>query len=383
MSRGNHQVILCERGIRTFETATRNTLDLSAVPVLKQLTHLPVVVDPSHGVGKWDLVAPMAKAAVAAGADGLLIEVHTNPEEAMSDGEQSLKPDAFRMLMEELRPIAILGVGLIGASFALALKKRALCGSIAGFGRNESNLLRARERGVIDLFDLDPARASADADLVLFAMHVGSFTETARRIAATLKTGAVVTDVGSVKGNLVYEMQSIVSPQASFVGAHPIAGGERSGIEKADADLFDGRRCIITPTDATDGAAMETMVTLWRFLGAEVVTMGPSEHDRVLGAVSHLPHIIAYEMVNAADEINESYLGYSGTGFRDVTRIASSSPELWRDVCMLNRDNLIHFLDLFIGRLEAVRGYMVSADAESLQEEFRKAKMLRDGLGQD
>ena len=106
MSRGNHQVILCERGIRTFETATRNTLDLSAVPLLKQLTHLPVVVDPSHGVGKWDLVAPMAKAAVAAGADGLLIEVHTNPEEAMSDGEQSLKTDAFKKLMEELRPIA-------------------------------------------------------------------------------------------------------------------------------------------------------------------------------------------------------------------------------------------------------------------------------------
>ena len=106
MSRGNHQVILCERGIRTFETATRNTLDLSAVPLLKQLTHLPVVVDPSHGVGKWDLVAPMAKAAVAAGADGLLIEVHTNPEEAMSDGEQSLKPDAFMKLMQELKPIA-------------------------------------------------------------------------------------------------------------------------------------------------------------------------------------------------------------------------------------------------------------------------------------
>lgn len=106
MSKGNHQVILCERGIRTFETATRNTLDLSAVPVLKQLTHLPVVVDPSHGVGKWDLVAPMAKAAVAAGADGILIEVHPNPEEAMSDGEQSLKPDAFRKLMDELRPIA-------------------------------------------------------------------------------------------------------------------------------------------------------------------------------------------------------------------------------------------------------------------------------------
>lgn len=281
------------------------------------------------------------------------------------------------------KKVSILGVGLIGASFALAVKKRGLCGSVTGFGRNESNLVKAKDRGVIDSFDLDPVKASADSDLVLFAMHAGSFRETAKRIAGSLKKGTIVTDVGSVKGSLVREMEDIVSPDASFVGAHPIAGGEKSGIETADAELFKGRRCIITPTGKTDKAAMEMLVSLWQSLGAEVVTMSPEEHDRVLGAVSHLPHILAYEMVNAAAEIDESFLKYSGTGFRDITRIASSSPELWRDVCMLNRENLIHFIDVFMRRIEAVRGYMVSADADALEEEFRKAKTLRDGLGQD
>jgi prephenate dehydrogenase len=279
--------------------------------------------------------------------------------------------------------VAILGVGLLGASFSLALKKRGLCDKVTGFGRNESSLAAAKQRGVIDSFYLDPVKASADSDLVLFAMHVGSFARTAEKIAGSLKKGAIVTDVGSVKGSLVYEMETILSGRASFVGGHPIAGGEKSGIEGADAGLFEGRRCIITPTGSTDKAAMDRVVSLWRSLGADVDTMSPEEHDRVLGAVSHLPHILAYEMVNAADEIGESFLKYSGTGFRDVTRIASSSPELWRDVCMLNRENLIHFIDVLMRRIEAVRGYMVSADADSLEEEFRKAKALRDGLGQD
>jgi prephenate dehydrogenase len=279
--------------------------------------------------------------------------------------------------------VSILGVGLIGASFALAMRKRALCGSISGFGRNESNLVKAKQRGVIDSFDLDPVKAVSGSDLVLFAMHAGSFAEIAKTIAGSLKKGTIVTDVGSVKGGLVYEMENILSPNAFFVGGHPIAGGEKSGIEAAAVELFEGRRCIITPTAKTDEAAMGTMVTLWQSLGAEVVSMSPEEHDRVLGAVSHLPHIVAYEIVNAAGEIDGSCLKYSGTGFRDVTRIASGSPELWRDVCMLNRENLTYFIDVFIRRMEAVRGYLAGGDANALQEEFRKAKMLRDGLGQD
>lgn len=279
--------------------------------------------------------------------------------------------------------VTILGVGLIGASFALAMKKRGLCGSISGFGRKESNLLRARQRGIIDSFELDPGNASAGSDLIVFSLPVGSFGETAKRIAGVLKEGALVTDVGSVKGGLVHELQETLSPRASFVGAHPIAGGEKSGIDTADADLFEGQRCIITPTEKTDRAAMDVLVSLWRSLGAEVVIMSPEEHDRVLGAVSHFPHIAAYEIVNTVDAINESYLRYCGRGFRDITRIASSSPELWRDICMYNRENLVHFLDVFIGRLEKVRAHIAAGDAEAVEQEFGRAALLRDGLGQD
>jgi len=279
--------------------------------------------------------------------------------------------------------VTVLGVGLIGASFALALKKRGLCGTITGFGRRASNLVKAKERGIIDSFDLDPGTASAGSDLVIFSLPASSFAETAKRIVGSLKEGAIVTDVGSMKGGLVYEMEEVLSHRVSFVGAHPIAGSEKSGIETADACLFEGQKCIITPTEKTDRTAMDVLVSLWQSLGAEVVTMSPEEHDKVLGAVSHFPHIIAYEMVNAIEEIDGSYLRYCGRGFRDSTRIASSSPELWRDICMFNRENLIHFLNVFIGRLEKVKAYIAKSDADSIELEFRNAKTLRDRLGQD
>lgn len=279
--------------------------------------------------------------------------------------------------------VTVLGVGLIGASFALAMKKRGLCRTITGFGRKESNLVKAKERGIIDSFELDPGMASAGSDLVIFSLTASSFAETAKRIVGSLKEGAIVTDVGSVKGGLAYEMEEILSHRVSFVGAHPIAGSEKSGIETADADLFEGQKCIITPTKKTDRTAMDALAGLWQSLGAEVVMMTPEEHDKVLGAVSHLPHIVAYEMVNAIEEIDGSYLRYCGRGFRDVTRIASSSPEMWRDICMFNRENLVHFLDIFIGRLEKVKAYIARSDADSVEDEFRKAKALRERLGQD
>jgi prephenate dehydrogenase len=279
--------------------------------------------------------------------------------------------------------VTILGVGLIGASFALAMKKRGLCGSIRGYGRKEANLLRAKQLGIIDSFELDPGNASEGSDLVVFSLPVGSFGETAKRIAGALKEGALVTDVGSVKGGLVHKMQEILSPRTPFVGAHPIAGGEKSGIDTADADLFEGQRCVVTPTEKTERTALDALVSLWRSLGSDVVMMSPEEHDRVLGAVSHFPHIAAYEIVNTVGVIDETYLQYCGRGFRDVTRIALSSPELWRDICMNNRGNLAHFLDVFIGRLERVRGYIAAGDAEALEREFGRAASLREGLGQD
>ena len=279
--------------------------------------------------------------------------------------------------------VTILGVGLIGASFALAMKKRRLCGHITGFGRREERLKRAKELGIIDSFDLDPSVATIGSDFVLFSMPVGLFPVIAHTIKGSLKEGALVSDAGSIKGSIVHEMETVFSNKTPFVGAHPIAGSEQSGIDAADADLFKKRRCVITPTEKTEKAALDTLTELWRSLGAEVAIMTPEEHDRVFGAVSHLPHIIAYELMNSADELNRSYLAYAGQGFLDTTRIAASSPEVWRDICIGNKENLIQFLTTFMARLEKVKGYLMSADAESLEREFNQAKSLRDECGQD
>ena len=279
--------------------------------------------------------------------------------------------------------VTILGVGLIGASVALAMKKRRLCGQITGFGRREESLVKAKELGIVDSFDLDPSRATLGSDFVLFSLPVGLFPGIARMIKDSLKEGTVVSDAGSIKGNLVHEMEKVLSDKTPFVGAHPIAGSEQSGIDAAHADLFEKRRCVITPTDKTERRALDTLTELWHSLGADVIIMTPQEHDRVFGAVSHLPHIIAYELMNSADEVNRSYLAYAGQGFLDSTRIAASSPEVWRDICIGNKENLIQFLDTFMGRLERVKGYLMSADDESLERDFSQAKTLRDGCGQD
>ena len=282
-----------------------------------------------------------------------------------------------------LNRVAILGVGFIGASLALALKTHRLCGEISGFGRRESNLIRAQERGIIDSGSLDLIEAISDADLIVFAMPVGVFLETAAMMRGALKEGAVVTDVGSIKGTFVYEIEELLSPGAFFIGAHPIAGSEKSGIDTADAYLFSGNRCIITPTERSSKDALDIISTLWKTLGARIETMTPEEHDNVFGAVSHLPHIIAYEIVNTVEDINGIYLRYAGQGFKDLTRIALSSPELWRDICIANRVNLLSDLDIFIARLERVKGHLLASDARSLEEEFRRASSLRDGLGQN
>lgn len=279
--------------------------------------------------------------------------------------------------------VTILGVGLIGASVALAMKKRRLCGHITGFGRREESLMRAKELGIVDSFDLDPSRATLGSDFVLFSLPVGLFPGIARMIKDSLKEGTVVSDAGSIKGNLVHEMEKALSDNTPFVGAHPIAGSEQSGIDAAHADLFEKRRCVITPTEKTERRALDTLTELWHSLGADVVIMTPQEHDRVFGAVSHLPHISAYELMNSIDELNHSYLAYAGQGFLDTTRIAASSPEVWRDISIGNKENLIQFLDTFIARLEKVKMYLMSADAESLEREFSQAKTLRDGCGQD
>ncbi len=276
--------------------------------------------------------------------------------------------------------VTIIGVGLIGASFALALKKRGLCSHITGCSRKENNLKKAVEMKIIDSFELDAARACSDSDLVTFATPVGSFLETAKKIKSSLKKGAIVTDVGSVKGKLVRDMEALMPEGVSFVGGHPIAGSDKTGIDTAAADLFSGARCILTPTQKTDKNALKKITGLWESFGSKVSTLDADEHDRIYAAVSHLPHIIAYAIVNTVADINSSYLGYAGNGFKDTTRIAASSPELWRDISLMNRENLLEFIEVFKKSLDGIISHLKNSESDAIEKEFEQAKPLRENV---
>lgn len=277
--------------------------------------------------------------------------------------------------------VTILGVGLMGASFALALKKHGLCKHVVGNGRNPENLKRAKESGIIDSFEPDPGRACEGSDIVLLATPVGTSVDITKKISRFLKKGAIVTDVGSVKGKLVYDMEALMPEGVYFVGGHPIAGSSRSGIETASADIFKGAQCILTPTDKTSKDALEGLIHLWRTIGSHVELTSPEEHDRIYAAVSHLPHLLTYAIVNTVADIDSSYFKYVGKGFITTTRIAASSPELWRDICILNKDNLLEYLEVFKKNLEKLSQYLKASDNDSLEREFKKARALREGIG--
>jgi prephenate dehydrogenase len=285
--------------------------------------------------------------------------------------------------MRMFEKITVLGVGLIGGSFALGMKQKGLCLHVSGFGRTRENLEKAKAKGIIDSFETDPADACRDADLILFSTPVGSFLDLAKRSSPAFKKGAIVTDAGSVKGSLVAEMEKIMPGGVHFVGGHPIAGSDRSGIESADAGLFLNARCIVTPTPRSEEAALKKVSDLWKALGSTVVRMDPREHDRIYAAVSHLPHLLAYSLMSTIAGVDPSYLEFSGQGFRDMTRIAASSQELWRDICMLNRENLIEMISVFQQNLDSLSRYLRTSDADSLEREFGRARTLREGIGQN
>ncbi len=278
---------------------------------------------------------------------------------------------------------AVLGVGLLGASFSLAAKKAGLCCHVAGFGRNRDNLTRALGMGIIDTVSTDPAAACSDADLVILAAPVGSFVDLIKQACPALKKGAVVTDVGSVKGSLVYELERLMPAGVHFIGSHPIAGSDRSGIDFAHADLFRDAACIITPTAESDPDSLKNIMGLWAALGSRVMAMDPAEHDRVYAAVSHLPHLIAYVMVNTVSDIDRAYLSYCGQGFRDMTRIAASSPDIWTDISLLNRQNLIEMIAVFRDNLDRMEAKLKTASAGGLRQEFIRAKTARESIGQN
>jgi prephenate dehydrogenase len=280
--------------------------------------------------------------------------------------------------------VTIIGVGLIGGSLARVLKAKHLATRITGAGRSRATLEQALKIGVIDRLGNGPAQSVEDADLVVLASPVGTFEKIVNEIGPHLKPGAVLTDVGSVKGALVRKIESAISPGSHYVPAHPIAGREKSGVAESTETLFQGRRCILTPTERTDQKALAAVRDLWSAAGAEVTVMDADLHDKVFAAVSHLPHIAAFAMMCAVTELNtgtEDYVQFSGAGFRDFTRIAGSSPEMWKDICLMNRDNLVEMIDRYLFSLNRFKREIGSRDEKRLEKHLKESSDARKRLG--
>lgn len=276
--------------------------------------------------------------------------------------------------------IVVFGVGLLGGSLAMALRKHGLASVIVGCGRSEANLRRAKALGIIDFWTTEPSDAVLDADLVVLATPVPAFAELVSRFRSSLKPGALVTDVGSVKGSMVSEIEAQMPEGICYIGSHPIAGGEASGCEAARADLFDGARCILTPTAASDPAALTAVAVLWRTIGMETVQMAPERHDEIYAMVSHFPHVAAYTLVNTVADSDTLALAFAGSGFRDATRIALSSPELWQGIVLANRDAVLQSARQFRQQLDRVIAAIELEDSTALEVLFSRAQLARQAL---
>jgi prephenate dehydrogenase len=282
--------------------------------------------------------------------------------------------------------VAIVGVGLIGGSLGMVLKQQRLAESVVGIGRRVENLKAAVELGAIDRYVSDSLAGVREADLVVLATPVDTYAEHLRAWGSALRPGCIVSDAGSVKGTLVEHAERLLPAHARFVGAHPIAGKEKTGVAAASPDLFRGARCIVTPTPRTDPAAFRLVRELWEAAGSTVVAMDPHLHDRLLGAVSHLPHVAAYCLMNALREVQdrllpaEDVLSYSGGGLRDTTRIAASSPEMWRDIFLWNRDNVVALIELYEQELRRLKDLIRTGDGPGIEKDLERAKQIRDRL---
>jgi prephenate dehydrogenase len=280
--------------------------------------------------------------------------------------------------------VTIIGVGLIGGSLARVMKAQNLADVIHGAGRSSESLEQAIRLGVIDQRGQSAAHAVEHADLVVLATPVGAFLPIVREIAPHMKLGAILTDVGSVKGVLVRSLEGLLPSGVHYVPGHPIAGREKHGVDAAIETLFQGAKCILTPTDRTDAGALDAVKALWAAAGMNVVLMDPERHDHIFAAVSHLPHAAAYAMVSTVAEFSsgtDSYITFSGAGFRDFTRIAASSPEMWRDVCLLNGNNIVEMIEQYQFSLNRIKKAIKHNDGRRLEALFRAASDLRKGLG--
>jgi cyclohexadieny/prephenate dehydrogenase len=282
------------------------------------------------------------------------------------------------------RRVALIGIGLIGSSLARVLRRDGLAGAIAIATRRAETLETARTLGLGDAYSLDPAEAARDADLVVVAAPHSAYAAIAQRIAGVLAPGVIVTDVGSVKGAAVRDLQPALPPGVHLIPGHPVAGTEFSGPAAGFAEMFDGRWCILTPLPGTDAAALERLTQMWRSAGMKVVTMDPDHHDMVLAITSHLPHLIAYTIVGTATDLEETLrsevIKFSAGGFRDFTRIAASDPVMWRDVFLSNREAVLEMLQRFNEDLTALQRAIRWGEGDKLEELFTRTRAIRRSI---
>jgi len=286
--------------------------------------------------------------------------------------------------------ITLIGIGLIGSSIAHDIKRLGLAKEVVIATRSADTLRRAEELQLGDRYTASSAEAVKDADLIIVSVPVGASESVAREIASSLKPGAIVTDVGSTKASVIAQMQPHMPPHVHFIPGHPLAGTEKSGPDAGFPGLFEGRWCIFTPISGTDETALKTLRQFWKALGSKVDEMDPEHHDKVLAIVSHLPHIIAYNIVGTADDLEavteSEVIKYSASGFRDFTRLAASDPTMWRDVCLHNKDAILEMLARFSEDLAYLQRAIRWGEGDKIFDLFTRTRAIRRSIiqaGQD
>lgn len=277
--------------------------------------------------------------------------------------------------------LVIFGLGLMGGSLSLALRETAAVKTVVGCSRSEENLQRAQELGLIDEYSLDPVEAVHGADMIVLCVPLGAMSDLIKQIAPHVSEHAVVTDVGSAKASVINAFESALGEVPKwFVPGHPIAGNEKSGVEAGFADLYKGRKVILTPLQQTDADAIACVDLMWRACGASVESMSVEHHDTVLAATSHLPHMLAFGLVDSLARMGDydEIFRYAAGGFRDFTRIASSDPVMWRDICLNNRGALLDVMQQYTNDLAEIEQAIADGDGENLLTIFSRAKSARD-----
>jgi len=279
--------------------------------------------------------------------------------------------------------LTIIGVGLIGGSLARALRQAEAVGTITGAGRNREHLEIAQKLGVIDRVETDLAAACRDADMVVLAVPLGAMQAVLEQIAPVIGDNTIITDVGSAKASVITSAEKAFGRiPPNLIPGHPIAGTEKSGVEASFAELFEQRRVILTPTETSTDPAKQLVSNMWQACGAQVLEMSVAHHDAVLAATSHLPHMLAYALVDslARQDDSQEIFDYAAGGFRDFTRIASSDPQMWHDICIANRESLVTALERFIADLQDITRAIQQADSDFIKQTFQRAKQARDAF---